>query len=134
MILRPLDPIPASSTDFLPAWNVVEQSQRQVADSCWMVTQPSHAALAGEFDGLVMCLGTIPRCSSPIRFKTPALRGRNAPIRKSFMSTLQREHGLCLSDWTESYHDPAPPRDRFASRGQSDVQPGAGHAWNVVCG
>jgi hypothetical protein len=49
MILRPLDPIPASSTDFLPAWNVVEQSQRQVADSCWMITQPSHAALAGEF-------------------------------------------------------------------------------------
>ena len=30
MILRPLDPIPATSTDFLPAWSVVEQSQRQI--------------------------------------------------------------------------------------------------------
>jgi hypothetical protein len=49
MILRPLDPMPAASTDFLPAWSVVEQSQRQIADACWMITQPSHAALAGEF-------------------------------------------------------------------------------------
>ena len=49
MILRPLDPLPATSTEFLPAWSVVEQSQRQIADGCWMITQPSHAALAGEF-------------------------------------------------------------------------------------
>jgi hypothetical protein len=49
MILRPLDPIPAVSTDFLRAWSVVEQSQRQIADGCWMITQPSHAALSGEF-------------------------------------------------------------------------------------
>ncbi len=49
MILRPLDPIPASSTDFLPAWSVVEQSQRQITGDCWMITQPSHAALSGEF-------------------------------------------------------------------------------------
>jgi hypothetical protein len=49
MILRPLDPTPAASTEFLPAWSVVEQSQRQITDGCWMITQPSHAALAGEF-------------------------------------------------------------------------------------
>jgi len=49
MILRPLDPIPATSADFLPAWSVVEQSQRQITGDCWMITQPSHAALAGEF-------------------------------------------------------------------------------------
>ncbi|MGC2743743.1 MAG: DUF3891 family protein [Candidatus Angelobacter sp.] len=49
MILRPLDPIPTASTDLLPAWSVVEQSQRQIVDGCWMVTQPSHAALSGEF-------------------------------------------------------------------------------------
>jgi hypothetical protein len=49
MILRPLDPLPVPSSDFLPAWSVVEQSQRQVADACWMITQPSHAALSGEF-------------------------------------------------------------------------------------
>ena len=27
----------------------MEQSQRQIAGPCWMITQPSHAALAGEF-------------------------------------------------------------------------------------
>ena len=49
MILRPLDPIPATSADYLPAWSVVENSQRQITGDCWMITQPSHAALAGEF-------------------------------------------------------------------------------------
>lgn len=49
MILRPLDPMPPTSTDSLPAWSVVEQSQRQIAGDCWMITQPSHAALSGEF-------------------------------------------------------------------------------------
>src|SRR5579864_1548698 len=49
MILRPLDPVPAASAEFLPAWSVVERTQRQITDCCWMITQPSHAALAGEF-------------------------------------------------------------------------------------
>jgi hypothetical protein len=49
MILRPLDSVPAASTEFLPAWSVVERTQQKVQDSCWMITQPSHAALAGEF-------------------------------------------------------------------------------------
>jgi hypothetical protein len=48
MILRSLDPAPATNDEFLPAWRVVEESQRQPADRCWMITQPSHAALAGE--------------------------------------------------------------------------------------
>lgn len=49
MILRPLDSVPATSTEFVPAWSVVERTQREIHDSCWMITQPSHAALAGEF-------------------------------------------------------------------------------------
>jgi hypothetical protein len=49
MILRPLDPPPTTTTEFLPAWSVVEQVQRQKYESCWMITQPSHAALAGDF-------------------------------------------------------------------------------------
>lgn len=49
MILRPLEPPPAARADFLPAWNVVEGLQRQAYAGCWMITQPSHAALAGEF-------------------------------------------------------------------------------------
>jgi Protein of unknown function (DUF3891) len=49
MILRPLESAASSSAEFLPAWNVVERVQRQSHNTCWMITQPSHAALAGEF-------------------------------------------------------------------------------------
>lgn len=49
MILRPLEPPPAVSTEFPPAWSVIERVQRQSYDRCWMITQPSHAALSGEF-------------------------------------------------------------------------------------
>jgi hypothetical protein len=49
MILRPLEPAAPASTEFLPAWSIVERLQRQAYESCWMITQPSHAALAGEF-------------------------------------------------------------------------------------
>jgi Protein of unknown function (DUF3891) len=48
MILRPLDPTPASYQEWVSAWPVVERLQRQKYESCWMITQPSHAALAGE--------------------------------------------------------------------------------------
>jgi len=53
MILRPLDPPAAHQQEFLPAWSIVERVQRQVMDGCWMITQPSHAALAGEFAGKI---------------------------------------------------------------------------------
>jgi hypothetical protein len=55
MILRPLDPIPATSAEFLPVWSVVEQTQRKIDDGCWMITQPSHAALAGAFAAKLVC-------------------------------------------------------------------------------
>ena len=48
MILRPLEPAPASTEEFLPAWPVIERLQKQKYESCWLVTQPSHAALSGE--------------------------------------------------------------------------------------
>jgi hypothetical protein len=49
MILRPLQPAPPTNNEYLPAWKVIERIQRQPYESCWMITQPSHAALAGEF-------------------------------------------------------------------------------------
>ena len=49
MILRPLETAPSASPELVPAWPAVERSQRQHHDGCWMITQPSHAALAGEF-------------------------------------------------------------------------------------
>lgn len=50
MILRPLEvpPPTTSSGSFISAWHAVEPLQRAAYDSCWMITQPSHAALAGE--------------------------------------------------------------------------------------
>jgi hypothetical protein len=49
MILRPLEPVAPASSEFLSAWNVIERTQRQAYKNFWMITQPSHAALAGEF-------------------------------------------------------------------------------------
>jgi hypothetical protein len=65
MILRPLDSMLATSTDFLPAWSVVEQSQRQITGDCWMITQPSHAALAGEFAARMAGVN-LPNLDAPI--------------------------------------------------------------------
>jgi Protein of unknown function (DUF3891) len=48
MILRPLEPPSAAPPGYVAAWPVVERMQRQTCDRCWMITQPSHAALAGE--------------------------------------------------------------------------------------
>jgi Protein of unknown function (DUF3891) len=47
MIIRSLGPEPATSTEFLAAWPVVQRIQKQKYESCWLITQPSHAALAG---------------------------------------------------------------------------------------
>jgi len=57
MILRPLEPPAAKHSEFLPAWTVVEQLQRQPHDGCWMITQPSHAALAGDFAQTIVAPG-----------------------------------------------------------------------------
>jgi hypothetical protein len=49
VILRPVDPAPpGSGEEWLSAWRAVEPLQRMPYESCWMITQPSHAALAGE--------------------------------------------------------------------------------------
>lgn len=48
MVLHPLATgaaLPLS--DFQPAWRVIERTQKVLADSYWLVTQPDHAILAG---------------------------------------------------------------------------------------
>src|SRR5215472_1329448 len=47
MILRPLHSAAPANDRWLPAWQVVERLLRQKYESCWMITQPSHAVLAG---------------------------------------------------------------------------------------
>ena len=56
MILRPLEPPSAAASEFLPAWKVVERIQRQPHDACWMITQPSHAVLAGDFAAKIVSM------------------------------------------------------------------------------
>jgi hypothetical protein len=49
MILRPLEPPPGNPGEWASAWPVVERLQQAKHDRCWMITQPSHAALASSF-------------------------------------------------------------------------------------
>jgi hypothetical protein len=51
MILRALEPSAPASQKLLPAWEAVEHTQTQAYKSCWMITQPSHAVLAGDLAG-----------------------------------------------------------------------------------
>jgi uncharacterized protein DUF3891 len=48
MILRPLETVAPSTNDFASAWEVVQRTQSQKYKECWLITQPSHAVLAGE--------------------------------------------------------------------------------------
>src|SRR5258707_4174140 len=48
MVLFPITAAPHKQTDAIPAWRAVEERQRQSSSACWVVTQPSHAALAGD--------------------------------------------------------------------------------------
>lgn len=65
MILRPLESLSAAAVDFLPAWTIVDRLQRQPYDGCWMITQPSHAALAGEFAAKIS-VATLPRLDADL--------------------------------------------------------------------
>lgn len=48
MILRPVEPPAFTSGKFVSAWEAVERTQTKEYESCWLITQPSHAALAAE--------------------------------------------------------------------------------------
>ena len=48
MILRSLDPAIRRNKEFISAWEAVERTQQENHPECWLVTQPSHAALAAE--------------------------------------------------------------------------------------
>jgi Protein of unknown function (DUF3891) len=65
MILRPFEPASGDGHGFVPAWPVVERLQQQKYESCWMVTQPSHAALSGEIAARLAGPGT-PRVDDEI--------------------------------------------------------------------
>ncbi len=47
MVIRPIEPAPAESKEFLAAWPVIQNIQKNKYESCWLITQPSHAALSG---------------------------------------------------------------------------------------
>ncbi|HLW51214.1 MAG TPA: DUF3891 family protein [Candidatus Angelobacter sp.] len=113
MILRPLEPEPAAGESFVEAWPVVEQLQRRRYESCWMITQPSHAALSGEI-AAKLSGAHIPKLDLPI-IRAIALhdagwgmpdahaithsRSRSGGSPQSF---LQTELAEFLTAWTQS--------------------------------
>jgi hypothetical protein len=53
MVLFPISSSAEQHHDGVPAWQAVEERQRQQASAYWVVTQPSHAALAGDIAALL---------------------------------------------------------------------------------
>jgi len=49
MVLQPIGEPPAGSGpgEVQPAWQAIEKTQKRVAQSYWLITQPDHAALSG---------------------------------------------------------------------------------------
>lgn len=113
MILRPLDPEPPGGEEVVDAWPAVERVQRRKYESCWMITQPSHAALAGDIAGKIGA-SQIPQLDPPL-IRAIALhdagwgapdaqaiirsRARSAETPKSFLQTGAADF---LSAWTQS--------------------------------
>jgi hypothetical protein len=91
MILRPLQP-PSPEEASVPAWSVVERLQRQKYDSCWMITQPSHAALSGEF-AEKLCVAQLPRLQADL-VRAIALHdaGWGVPDAQAIMQTRAANH------------------------------------------
>lgn len=113
MLLRPFQPPAAEHRGFVPAWDVVERLQLQTYDRCWMITQPSHAALAGEIaakltgphipkldDELVRAIALHDAGWGPVDAQA-VVRSRAArpPAPKSF---LNLEAADVLDAWTQS--------------------------------
>ncbi|HEY6184129.1 MAG TPA: DUF3891 family protein [Terriglobales bacterium] len=48
MILRPINPVPPSTSDIVPAWDAILRAQKQSATEWLLIAQADHAALAGE--------------------------------------------------------------------------------------
>jgi hypothetical protein len=48
MVIFPISDAPEQHGDPIPAWQAVEERQREKTPACWVITQPSHAALAGD--------------------------------------------------------------------------------------
>jgi len=61
MIVRPPLPLPSLTKQAISAWEAVLRTQTQKYGSCWMITQPSHAVLAGELAAVV----TAPQFPTP---------------------------------------------------------------------
>ena len=119
MILRPLDPAEATNrvaspeNQFASAWKIVEQVQRANYETCWMITQPSHAALAGDIAAELVLPG-IPRLEAdvvraislhdagwgmPDAQAVMRSRARQEDVPRSF---IQCTVGELVTSWTQS--------------------------------
>src|SRR5215472_1734005 len=113
MILRPLEPAPASNSKFVSAWPVVERLQRQNYEQCWMITQPSHAALSGELAARIVA-PNFPRLEAGViraiamhdsgwgMPDAQAVAHSRSSRHESPKSFLQTEVSEFLTAWTQS--------------------------------
>ncbi len=113
MILRPLHLVESASEQWLPAWQVVEQLQRQKYESCWMITQPSHAVLAGQIAAKLRS-PQLPQLDTDLLRAialhdagwgipdAQAITRSRAPKRQAPQSFLDTEIAEFLDAWTQS--------------------------------
>ncbi len=64
MILSPLAPT-APGGKLLSAWDVISEIQKRDYETCWMITQPSHAALAADI-AAKLSGPRVPRLDAPL--------------------------------------------------------------------
>ncbi len=48
VVLHPFTPDPAPTNEIVPAWQAISATQIRRRDGYWLITQPNHAALAGD--------------------------------------------------------------------------------------
>jgi hypothetical protein len=70
MVLHPIEsgdrqPVPATLSPVTFAWEAVERKQKHGAEEWWLITQPDHAALAGDLAAL-LDTPLIPKLGDPI--------------------------------------------------------------------
>lgn len=113
MILRPLEPQPATHGQYADAWSVVERLQRQSYGACWMITQPTHSALSGEI-AAKLSSAQIPSLEAPLIMAVALhdggwggpdaqaiVRSRTHPS-ETPRSFLQMELAVLLEAWSHS--------------------------------
>jgi hypothetical protein len=91
MILCPIGSRPAQDAAPIPAWQAVEQKQKQRAGAWWLVAQPDHAALAADLAARLTFPG-IPRPGAELIQAISAHDAGWAPLDLAALNRLSASH------------------------------------------